>query len=143
MYPYMARKSFIEKRQMMKKLIPAVAAVGFVGLILVVFIGDWAVNLLYNDVAILKNSYLFKWMGLIALFTGLSSLFQALYAPARKLFNNRMHMMLIAGVFNVTLSLIIVPIMGLTGTVISAIATEGVLLIIASYFYRTDLQRNG
>lgn len=142
MYPYMARKSFSEKKQMMKKLIPIVAFVGLIGVVVILLIGDWIIEFLYNDVNIYKNTYLFKWMSIIAFFTGLSSLFQALYAPARKLFKNRMMMMIIAGVFNVTLSLIIVPYLGLKGTIIAAIGTEAILLVLASYFYRRDIIRN-
>lgn len=142
MYPYMARKSFSEKKQMMKKLIPIVAFVGLIGVVVILLIGDWIIEFLYNDVNIYKNTYLFKWMSIIAFFTGLSSLFQALYAPARKLFKNRMMMMIIAGVFNVTLSLIIVPYLGLKGTIIAAIGTEAILLGLASYFYRRDIIRN-
>lgn len=142
MYPYMARKSFSKKKQMMKKLIPIVAFVGLIGVVVILLIGDWIIEFLYNDVNIYKNTYLFKWMSIIAFFTGLSSLFQALYAPARKLFKNRMMMMIIAGVFNVTLSLIIVPYLGLKGTIIAAIGTEAILLVLASYFYRRDIIRN-
>ena len=142
MYPYMARKSFSEKKQMMKKLIPIVAFVGLIGVVVILLIGDWIIEFLYNDVNIYKNTYLFKWMSIIAFFTGLSSLFQALYAPARKLFKNRMMMMIIAGVFNITLSLIIVPYLGLKGTIIAAIGTEAILLVLASYFYRSDIIRH-
>lgn len=142
MYPYMARKSFSEKKQMMKKLIPIVAFVGLIGVVVILLIGDWIIEFLYNDVTIYKNTYLFKWMSIIAFFTGLSSLFQALYAPARKLFKNRMMMMIIAGVFNITLSLIIVPYLGLKGTIIAAIGTEAILLVLASYFYRSDIIRH-
>ncbi|GAK88229.1 membrane protein [Nonlabens ulvanivorans] len=142
MYPYLARKSFNEKLKMMKKLIPVITIIGIIGFSIIFLMGDWIIQLLYKDNAIYENIYLFKWMGLIAFFTGLSLLFHSLYAPARKLFNDRMKMTITAGIFNIILSLIIVPIYGLKGTVISVICTEFLLLGMATLFYYKDLKKS-
>lgn len=140
MYPYMSRKTNDQKHQMMKKLIPAVAAVGIVGMLVIIFLGDWIVDFLYKDETIYENAYLLQWMGLIAFFTGLSLLFINLYAPSKKLFKDRMKVMVIATVFNLSLGLSIVPYFGIEGTVITAILTEVVLLILSFYYYRKDLK---
>jgi PST family polysaccharide transporter len=142
MFPFMARKTYKEQQALMSKLKPGVATVGVLACGGIILLGSWIIELLYADEAILQNVHLFKWMGLIAIFTSLSSLFHSLYAPARKLFKNRMYMMVMAGIFNIMLSLIIVPLYGLIGTVAAAILTEFVLLIIAAYYYRKDLKSN-
>lgn len=138
MYPYMSRKSKVEKQHMMKKLIPAIALAGTIGVLSIVFLGEWLVDLLFKDPEIIKNVYLLKWMGLVAVFTGFSLLFTNLYAPARKLFKERMNVMIIGTIFNLVLGLITVPIMGLTGTVLTVILTEFILLVASFYYYRKD-----
>jgi PST family polysaccharide transporter len=140
MYPYMSRKSKLQKRSLMNKLIPAVAAVGFIGLLGIVFLGRWMVDLLFNDPEIYQNANLLQWMGLIALFTGLSLLFTNLYAPSRKLFKERMKVMIAGTAFNLILAFSIVPYLGLKGTVITAIATEFLMLVVSTYYYNKDLK---
>lgn len=139
MYPFMSRKSRLEKHHLMKKLIPAVAVVGIISLLGVVFLGKWFVEILFKDPEIVKNINLLQWMGLITLFTGLSLSFTNLYAPARKLFKERMKVMLLGTIFNLSLGLILVPIMGLKGTVITTILTEFILLVLSYHFYKKDI----
>jgi PST family polysaccharide transporter len=141
-YPFLARKDTAEKIRLVHTLIPIVAAVGALITLGIVFLGPWFIDFYYEDIEISANSYLFQWMGLIAFFTGLSLLFHSLYAPARKLFKQRMSMMLIAGVFNVLFSLIMVSLYGLIGTVIAFITTEAILLILAVYFFTKDVRAN-
>ncbi|WP_438961154.1 oligosaccharide flippase family protein [Nonlabens sp.] len=141
MYPFMSRKSQTEKGRMMRKLIPGIAAVGIIGMLGIIFLGKWTVGFLFKDNAIYENAYLLQWMSVIALFTGLSLLFTNLYAPSKKLFKDRMKVMVIATLFNLSLGFIIVPFLGLKGTVITAILTEGVLLIISGYYYYKDISK--
>ncbi|MFT6798951.1 MAG: O-antigen/teichoic acid export membrane protein [Nonlabens sp.] len=141
MYPYMSRKSKSEKIKMMNKLIPAVASVGFIGLLGIVFLGKWVVDLLFKDPEIYLNANLLQWMGLIALFTGLNLLFTNLYAPSRKLFKQRMNVMIAGTVFNLILAFSIVPSLGLKGTVITAITTEFLMLLVSAYYYYKDLNQ--
>ncbi len=139
MYPYMSRKSQSEKNKMMRKLIPAVALVGIVGMLAIIFFGGWAVDFLFEDKALFENVYLLQWMSLIAFFTGLSLLFTNLYAPSKKLFKDRMQVMVIATIFNLSLGFAIVPYFGLQGTVLTAITTEIFMFITSLYFYKRDL----
>ena len=140
-YPYMSRKSNEEKNKMMKKLIPSIAGIGLLGLLGIVFLGNWIVDLLFKDPAIYHNVNLLQWMGLIAFFTGLSLLFTNLYAPSRKLFKERMNVMVIGTIFNLALGFSIVPYLGLKGTVITAISTEFVMFLAATYFYKRDIKQ--
>ncbi len=141
-YPFLARKEVKQMIKFTKGLIPVVAGIGTIGLMIVVFAGEWILDLLFEDPAIVENVLLFRWMGIIVLLAGLSLLFHSLYAPARRLFKNRMWMMIISGIFNVVLSLILVPIYGLAGTVTAFIATESILLLLATYYYLTDTREH-
>ncbi|WP_405378517.1 oligosaccharide flippase family protein [Nonlabens sp. Asnod3-A02] len=141
MYPYMSRKNLLQKNKMMKKLIPSILAIGLVGLLGIVFLGGWVVDFLFKDPEIYNNVNLLQWMGLIAFFTGLTLLFTNLYAPSRKLFKDRMNVMVIGTIFNLALGFSIVPYLGLQGTVITAICTEFVMLLMAIYFYYKDLKQ--
>ncbi|MGJ8683039.1 MAG: oligosaccharide flippase family protein [Nonlabens sp.] len=141
-YPYMSRKELVEKRMMMKKLIPAIMGLGILGYAIIFFLGDWIIEVLYRDERIIENIELFKILGLIALFSGLSMLFNVLYAPARKLFKSRLQIMIIGAVFNLIMSFIFVPLYGLKATVIVATSTELVLLICAAVYYKKDLKYN-
>lgn len=139
-YPYMSRKELKEKRIMMSKLIPLIAGIGILGYAIIYFLGDWIIELLYKDQRILENISLFKILGLIAIFSGLSMLYNVLYAPSRKLFKDRMQIMIVAALFNLGISFIFVPIYGLTATVIIATTTEVILLILAVIYYLKDLK---
>ena len=96
---------------------------------------------LFEDPAIVANVYLLQWMSLIVLFVGLSLLFTNLYAPARKLFRQRLKVMVYAMFFNLILGFLLVPYIGLRGTVITTILTELFLVIISARFYFTDKER--
>jgi O-antigen/teichoic acid export membrane protein len=140
LYPYMSRKNLMEKRAMMRKLIPIIAGIGFLGYAIIYFLGDWIIEFLYKDQRIIENSDLFRVLGLIAVFSGLSMLFNVLYAPARKLFKSRMQIMIIAALFNLAVSFIFVPVYGLKATVFTAVSTELLLLITATFYYCRDLK---
>ncbi|WOI22392.1 oligosaccharide flippase family protein [Nonlabens ulvanivorans] len=139
-YPYMSRKELKEKRTMMSKLIPIIAGIGILGYAIIYFLGDWVIELLYKDQRIIDNISLFKVLGLIAVFSGLSMLFNVLYAPARKLFKYRMQIMIMAAIFNLVFSFIFVPIYGLKATVLVATITELFLLFLAVLYYKKDLK---
>jgi len=137
-YPYLSRKSYLAKRILMKRLIWGTLALGIAGCLFVVFLGQWIVDLLYADPSIAENIYLLKWMGLTVVFVGLSLLFTNLYAPARKLFRQRLKVMVVASLFNLILNLSLVPLLGLEGTILTVILTEFLMVIVAAYFYKTD-----
>jgi PST family polysaccharide transporter len=137
-YPYMTRKSISEKRQLMTRLIMGVFVIGITGVLFIVFLGDWIINLLFADPAISENIYLLKWMSVIVFFTGLSLLFTNLYAPSRKLFHQRLKVMASATIFNLILGFSLVPYLGITGTVVTTISTELLMVVVSAYFYGID-----
>ncbi len=137
-YPYLSRKTYQGKRALMRKLIPITLGFGTVGLLIILFLGKWIIDILFDDLAIIANVYLLKWMGLIVVFVGLSYLFTNLYAPARKLFYQRLRVMVSATLFNLILGFSLVPYLGLTGTVITAVLTELVLVAVAAIYYYRD-----
>ncbi|MEN8898859.1 MAG: oligosaccharide flippase family protein [Nonlabens sp.] len=138
-FPYMARKPIEEMRSMMKKLFMAVTALGILICAIFTILGEWILGLLFKDPLIVENVDLFKIMSLIALFSGINMLFNVLYFPATKQFKKLMKIMVVAGVFNAVLSLIIVPIFKLEGTIAAVVSTEFLLLIIALFLYRKEI----
>ena len=80
-------------------------------------------------------------MSLIALFSGLNMLYNVLYAPARKQFKKVMLITIIVGVFNLILSLIIVPTYKIQGTVLAVVLSEFLLLVLAAINYRKELKK--
>ena len=141
-YPYLSRKTYLEKRSMMKKLARGTLTIGTIGMLILVFFGSFILNILYADPAIAANDYLLKWMGISVLLVGLSLLFTNLYAPARKLFHQRLKIMISATVFNLILGFLLVPKLGLTGTIVTTIFTELLMVIIAAYYYWGDRPSN-
>ena len=141
-YPYLSRKTKVESQILMKKLIVAISIIGLMLTGVFVFFAESILRILYNDSLIISHAYLFKIMSLIALFSGLNMLYNVLYAPAQKKFKTVMLITLIVGVFNAILSIIIVPIFKIEGTVCAVVLSEFLLLILASYCYSKDLKEN-
>lgn len=140
-YPYMARKTDLQKHYLMKKLGLAVTILGVIVSIVFIVTGEWILGLLFKDPQIVENAYLFKIMSLIALFSGLNMLYNVLYLPATQQFKKLMNIMITAGIFNAVLSLIIVPIFDIEGTVAAVVSTEFLLMIVAAILYRKELKR--
>lgn len=140
MYPYMARKADLQKHHLMKNLGLAVTILGVIVSIVFIVMGEWILGLLFKDPQIVENAYLFKIMSLIALFSGLNMLYNVLYLPATQQFKKLMNIMIAAGIFNAALSLIIVPIFDIEGTVAAVVSTEFLLMIVAAILYRKELK---
>jgi PST family polysaccharide transporter len=137
-YPYLSRKTFADKRKMMRQLFFITLIIGIFSLLFIVFLGSWIVDLLFDNPEIAANVNLLQWMGLTVVFVGLSLLFTNLYAPARKLFGLRLRVMVFATIFNLILGLILVPFLGLKGTVATTILTEFFLVVLSAIFYSND-----
>jgi len=140
-YPYMSRKSGKEMNQLMKKLLLVVTVLGVLVSLVFIILGEWILDLLFKDPQIVENAYLFKIMSSIALFSGLNMLYNVLYLPATKQFKKLMKIMIAAGIFNALLSLIIVPIYKIEGTVIAVVTTEFLLVLAAAFLYRKELKK--
>jgi PST family polysaccharide transporter len=139
-FPYMARKSHLEMKTLMRSLLIGVTILGFLITVLFIVFAEWILGLLYNDPQIMDYAYLFKIMSSIAFFAGLNMLINVLYIPARKHFRQLMYIMLAAGIFNLIISLIVVPIFKIEGTVVMVVTTELLLFILALIYYGRELK---
>lgn len=139
LYPFMARKSAKEKHILMKKLAITVAILGLIVCVVFICFAESILGLLFKDPLIIRNALLFKFMSSIAFFSGLSMLYNVLYLPANQQFKKLMKIMLFAGIFNAVLSLTIVPIFNIKGTVFAVVFTEFLLFAIAVYFYKNEV----
>jgi PST family polysaccharide transporter len=118
-----------------------VTVLGVLVSLVFIILGEWILGLLFKDPQIVENAYLFKIMSSIALFSGLNMLYNVLYLPATKQFKKLMKIMIAAGIFNALLSLIIVPMYKIEGTVIAVVTTEFLLVLVAAFLYRKELKK--
>jgi PST family polysaccharide transporter len=140
LYPYMSRQSPKRVHSLMKKIAPGVFLLGLGIIAIFYFLSDFILGSLYDDLVILEYSYLFKIMSMIALFSGLQMLYSVLYAPATKQFKKLMWITIGCGLFNLLLSLYIVPKFYMEGTVAAVVITEFVLMVLCMFFYWKDLK---
>ncbi len=140
-YPYLARQPINVVQRLMNKLIIIILIIGLCITFGFIFLAEEILQILYNDPIIIKHAYLFKIMSLIALFSGLSMLYNVLYAPARKQFKKVMFIVIIIGTFNFILSIIIVPIYKIYGTVFAVVLSEFLLLVLAAVNYKSELKK--
>jgi PST family polysaccharide transporter len=140
LYPFMSRQTPKGMHFLIKKIAPGIFLLGCGIVAIFFFFSDLILDLLYNDLVILEYSYLFKIMSVIALFSGLHMMYNVLYAPAAKLFKKLMWLMIGVGIFNLILSLCIVPVFYMEGTVAAVVITEFVLMVLCMFFYWKDLK---
>ncbi len=141
LYPFMSRQSITGIHRYMKKILPGVVLLGFSIVAVFYFLSESILYFLYKEKVILEYTYLFKIMSIIALISGLHMMFNVLYAPATRQFKLLMWIMISAGVFNLILSLSIVPIYKIQGTVLSVVITELFLLVLCTIFYVRDVKK--
>lgn len=134
-FPYMSRKNWSQKKKMMNLLIPAITLLGLAGYGIIYFFGDYIINLLYKDIRIRENVYLFKVLGLIVVFSGLNMLYLSLFAPASKLYKSRLRILVVGAIMTLILNFYFVPFYGINATIYSFTFVEGLLLILSVYFY--------
>ncbi|MGB3590280.1 MAG: oligosaccharide flippase family protein [Nonlabens sp.] len=135
LYPYLARKNDAQRKATMAKLIPSITVLGIVVTLGIFFVGPLVCDLLFTQVDFSEDYGKLQIMAIIALFTGLNLLYVNLYAPIYKLFKSRMNIMLIGSLVNVILAFIIVPYLGLLGTVCVAVFTEFVMMLCSYWYY--------
>ncbi|MBF4984147.1 oligosaccharide flippase family protein [Nonlabens mediterrranea] len=134
-YPYMSRKSWPQKKKMMMLLIPAITLIGLTGYGVIYFFGDQIISLLYEDARIIENVNLFKVLGLIVVFSGLNMLYLSLFAPASKLYKNRLRILVLGAIATLILNFYFVPSYGIKATIYSFTFVEGLMLLLCIYFY--------
>nr|WP_042245204.1 oligosaccharide flippase family protein [Nonlabens ulvanivorans] len=135
-YPYMSRKSWPQKKKMMMLLIPVITLIGLTGYGGVIyFFGNHIISLLYEDTRIIENVNLFKVLGLIVVFSGLNMLYLSLFAPASKLYKNRLRILVLGAIATLILNFYFVPSYGIKATIYSFTFVEGLMLLLCIYFY--------
>ncbi|WP_201354048.1 oligosaccharide flippase family protein [Hydrogenimonas urashimensis] len=135
LFPWLSKKDPQNIRMIIKKMVPLIFAVSFIiFLILFVFAED-ILSLLYNNNNIIKYSYIFKLFAMISIFASLNMLFNMLYLTSIKAYKERMSIMLKSGFFSIVTTFTCTFIFGITGTAISAVSTEFLLLILGGTYY--------
>ncbi len=135
LYPWLAKQDDKKKNDIIKKMSPSILALGVIISLTILFFGETILNLIYNDQLISSYAIIFKILSLIAIFSGLNMLYNALYLPAIKKYKLRMNILITGGVFNLILSLVFVKFFGIYGTAFSVTTTEFFLLILGFYFF--------
>ena len=104
--------------------------------IIIIVLGKTLLDIIYDDNLISNYAIVFKALSLISIFSGLNMLFNALFLPAIKKYKTRMNIMICAGLFNLTVSLVLVNYYGIYGTTISVVLTEFLLLILGYIYFK-------
>jgi PST family polysaccharide transporter len=137
LFPYAASKSNPQIRVQVRKLSGPLSLLGFlVSLVLFIF-ADPILELIYDNSLITESGNVLRILSFIALFSALNMLLNYLYLSAVKKYQERMQIMISAGLFNVICGLILVGLYGIYGMAFTAILTEVLLLLLgAFYFYK-------
>ncbi len=136
LYPWISKQSNSKKIQTIKKMRPFILLVGLLITVLILLFGKTMLSVIYNDNLILEYSNILKILSFIAIFSGINMLYLILYFPAIKKYKTRMTVLVFGGLFNLTLSLILVRLYGIYGTAFAVVTTELFLLIFASLYFK-------
>jgi len=137
-FPWLSKQSPALQRKTINKMIPAICVLGVLAVLGIYILGDFILNMLYDNAEINTYSTLFKWFALTVLGAGLNMLFISLYFPAAGYFKTRMYILVVGGLINVALGFVLVHFYGLSGMIITVISTEFLLLILAALFYNKN-----
>jgi len=136
LYPWLTNQNDKKKINVIKKLSPIVLLIGVLITLSIVLYGNLFLSIIYNDVLINNYTIIFKILSLISIFSALSMLYNTLFFPAVKKYKTRMSILVSAGLFNLILSLILVPQFGIFGTTYAFVTTEFLLLILGRYYFK-------
>ena len=136
LFPWVAKQGFETKKAVLKKTAPIVLCIGVLISFFIWIFGTEALNIIYDNEEVTSYNLLFKFLGLIAIFSSISMLLLVMYFPAIKQYNLRMKIFIIAGIINVSLSCILVYYYNIYGITISVVFTEFILLLLSLYYYK-------
>ncbi|WP_417290854.1 flippase [Corallibacter sp.] len=139
-FPWLVKQNDKKRIRTIKKMIPIIALLGVLITLFLVFFGNITLNLIYNNELITSYGLIFKILGFIAIFSGINMLFSNLYFTSIKKYKLRMNAFIITGIFNLILSFILVPILGITGTAISVTCSEMFLMFVCWYYYKDSIK---
>ena len=136
LYPWLIKQTDKKKIEVIKILNPIVLVVGALITFSIVLFGKTFLSIIYNDSLITNNANIFKILSIISIFSALSMLYNTLFFPSVKKYKTRMLILVSAGLFNLVLSLILVPQFGIIGTTYTFVTTEFLLLILGWFYFK-------
>ena len=136
LYPWLIKQTDKKKIEVIKILNPIVLVVGALITFSIVLFGKTFLSIIYNDSLITNNANIFKILSIISIFSALSMLYNTLFFPSVKKYKTRMLILVSAGLFNLVLSLILVPQFGIVGTTYTFVTTEFLLLILGWFYFK-------
>lgn len=136
LYPWLTNQTDKKKINVINKLSPIVLLMGILITLSIVLFGELFLSIIYNDILITNYAIIFKILSLISIFSALSMLYNTLFFPAVKKYKTRMSILVSAGLFNLILSLILVPQFGIFGTTYTFVTTEFLLLVLGWYYFK-------
>lgn len=140
LFPWLSNQLPEKRVLVIKKITPFILLAGVIVTTVIILFGEKMLMLIYNDNLINSYIFIFKILSLIAIFAGLNMLFTSLYFTAVKMYKTRMYIFIIAGVFHVFLSVILVKLYGIYGMAIAVVFTEFFLLILGFYYFKKHLR---
>lgn len=136
LYPWLTKQTDKKKIEVIKTLNPIVLVIGALITFSIVLFGKTFLSIIYNDSLITNSANIFKILSIISIFSALSMLYNTLFFPSVKKYKTRMLILVSAGLFNLVLSLILVPLFGIFGTTYTFVSTEFLLLILGWFYFK-------
>ncbi|WP_405221683.1 oligosaccharide flippase family protein [Dokdonia sp. Asnod1-B02] len=135
LFPWLVTQTRLKQRAYVKKMIPIVGLLAIIITLPFLICGGWLLNILYDNVAINENSYLFYILALNIIFTSYFMLFIAHYFPAVGDFMSRLKTLAFSALCGIILGLIFISQLEILGAVITAVSIEAILLIFSIYYF--------
>lgn len=135
-YPWLSKQQDKAKVINIKKLTPFILVMGILITLVILIFGKSILHIIYDNELIESYYIIFKILSLIAVFSGVSMLYNSLFFPAIKKYKLRMNIMIVAGIVNLLISLYLVKHYGIYGITISVTFTELLLLLLGYYYFK-------
>lgn len=135
LFPWLVSQTRLKQREYVIKMLPIVGLLAIMVTLPFLICGGWLLNILYDNVAINENSYLFYILALNIIFTSYFMLFIAHYFPAVGDFMSRLKTLAFSAVCGIVIGLIFISQLEILGAVITAVSIEAILLIFSIYYF--------
>lgn len=135
-YPWLAKQQDKAKVININKLTPFILVLGVLITLVILIFGKSILHIIYDNEFIESYYIIFKILSFIAVFSGVSMLYNSLFFPAIKKYKLRMNIMIVAGIVNLLISLYLVKHYGIYGITISVTFTELLLLLLGYYYFK-------
>ncbi len=133
-FPWLSKQP--KKARIIAKMSPFIVIVGMSISVVILVFGTKIINIIYDDPLITSYSYVFKILGLIALFSGWNMLYNTLYFPSIKAYGTRMKILMTGGFLNILFGIGVTKFYGIYGMTYVVVSTELLLLLLGIYYYK-------